>query len=98
MEKYPLATLLEKAGLFFRAEGGYAAPFEQDQEMMIQSHRHSFSGTTSTVLAAYPSGSASSNSVPRDLRNENINTTYEGGIETRPINSTIRIWEKTADR
>lgn len=75
-------------GAFFRAEGGNASAFGAGlQGMMIQSHDHSsfwrYVGGGST--GPWGSGWAVTNG-----------GSPTGGVETRPINYTIRIWKRTA--
>ena len=79
-------------GDFFRAEGGNASAFGSgEQPMELQTHSHaldesSYSGAGNTVAVGinpsmYPGNSSTNNS---------------GGLETRPVNRTIRLWERTA--
>ena len=76
------------AGAFFRAEGGNASSFNSGiQDMMIQSHDHSsfwrYAGAGQT--GEWGTGWAVANG-----------GSPTGGIETRPINYSIRIWKRTA--
>jgi len=75
------------AGLFFRVAGGNAAPFGQDQNMMIQSHRHT---NRENSQSSFPGGTGSFGTVGTPPGNSN--TGWEGGIETRPVNTTIEVW------
>ena len=75
------------AGLFFRVEGGNAVPFGEDQGMMIQSHRHT---NRENSQSSFPSGTGSFGTVGTPPGNSN--TGWEGGVETRPVNTTIRVW------
>jgi hypothetical protein len=91
------------AGLFFRVEGGNAAPYGQDQGMDIQSHRHrqrlisprlnlqrSFRRAQEVDSGIHPLTDVTLNNDFEDLRVSNTDNT--GGTETRPINTTIRVW------
>jgi len=73
------------AGLFFRVEGGNAAAFGQDQGMMIQAHNHSIARLANFIVGSEGIATASS------LTNNTV-TGDTGGVETRPVNSTIRVW------
>jgi hypothetical protein len=78
------------AGLFFRVEGGNAAPFGgANQNMDIQSHNHRYS--RSYASGSTRAGEGFGNAVS-SLFNENLNTDNNGGTETRPVNTTIRVW------
>ena len=74
------------AGLFFRVEGGNAAAFGQDQGMMIESHRHVYAEAAITGLGGGDGFGAGMHNL------FSVNTSYTGGIETRPVNTTIRVW------
>lgn len=81
----------EFPGDFFRAEGGNASSFESGQQTeLIKNHTHPlFDGTGSgssqkSVTTALSDASA--------LTGNNTG----GGAETRPVNRTVRIWERTA--
>lgn len=75
------------AGRFFRAVGGAAAAFGTAQAMEIQSHSHYFGGSDG--------GAASHNGAYYNWY-WNITTSATGGVETRPINYAVKIWERTA--
>ncbi len=78
------------AGAFFRAEGGNASAFGAGlQDMMIQSHNH---GNVITGFASAIGFSWSSS----NSQGPTVGAPNSGGIETRPINYTIRIWKRTA--
>jgi len=99
------------AGLFFRVEGGNASGFGAGaQDHQNRSHQHSFTQKYGTAyrytLRSRNSvrGFTSGNSYAEEyyLDESNItqmqateNTGNEGG-EARPINRTIRIWERTS--
>lgn len=78
-------------GAFFRANGGNAQHFdnqESPQGMMIQSHNHSITGVAYAVTGALQGTTSAGAAL-------NINATGEtGGVETRPVNYTIQIWER----
>ncbi|MCL2181022.1 MAG: host specificity factor TipJ family phage tail protein [Treponema sp.] len=96
------------AGLFFRVEGGNAAPFGQNQEQSIQSHRHEqayikskeYSVNTRHSFDRFESGSRE-----RPLTDVTLSytepppsglyyTENTGSKETRPENTTIRVWKR----
>jgi hypothetical protein len=89
------------AGLFFRAEGGNAGAFNTSgvttQAQDIQPHNHiQYTGGVddqnfTDSLGQYPPGDTSNGP-----RNTGLVTGTTGGIETRPVNTTIRIWQRTA--
>jgi hypothetical protein len=83
------------SGLFFRVSGGNAAAFGQDQGMNIQSHNHSYTKNNFAALW-YDSGNQGRSALWGDLKNGSSSTGNTGGNETRPVNSTIQIWKRTA--
>jgi hypothetical protein len=82
------------AGLFFRVEGGNAAEFGNDQGMSVQSHRHNYGGGNQFVYASTDQSNGFAAVAPSS--GQNTYTGYEGGTETRPVNTTIRVWKRTA--
>ncbi|WP_187152202.1 hypothetical protein, partial [Treponema endosymbiont of Eucomonympha sp.] len=80
------------AGLFFRAEGGNASEFGSGvQNMAMQNHTHNY------LLPSYPSdsGAVFYGSDRVTYFRETATTGTSGtGVETRPVNITIRIWER----
>ena len=90
-------------GMFFRAEGGSAAAFGSSQNGGLPNHTH-------TVNIAWGNGGSSSIPMVRgEPDNDNLagyktfesgsangNALYGAANEVRPINSTIRIWIRTA--
>lgn len=89
-------------GRFFRAEGGSAAAFGSNQSGGLPQHTH-------TVNVAWGNGGSSSTPMVRaEADNDNLagyktftsgnasNSLYGAASEVRPINSTIRIWKRTA--
>jgi hypothetical protein len=89
------------AGLFFRAEGGNAGAFHTSwvtaQAQDIQPHNHiQYTGSTdnkdfSSGVGQYPVGDADNGA-----NNTGLVFGTTGGVETRPVNTTIRIWQRTA--
>lgn len=87
----------EFAGDFFRAEGGDAETFEGgEQAHQFEDHVHDFQ---------HYSGDAAGNTSTRFRRTDETNTIHMNtkgansgnyGTETRPVNVTIRIWERTS--
>ena len=83
------------AGLFFRAEGGNAAAFNTTgvtiQAQDLQPHSHSGG-------AVWPGSGPEQNQSGgvEDRTTFNIQTGITGNVETRPINTAIRIWQRTA--
>ncbi len=79
-------------GDFFRAEGGNASAFGSgEQPMGLQTHSHSldesnYSGAGNSVAVG----------ISPSMYPGNSNTNNSGGLETRPVNRTIRLWERTA--
>ena len=90
------------AGMFFRVEGGAAVDFKEDppisnlpvsdQNDMVRRHEHSYNT---------PSGPIVVTTVQQGLQifstSASANTNPNQGDETRPVNTTIRVWKKTAD-
>jgi hypothetical protein len=77
------------AGLFFRVEGGNAISFGNNQDMMIQNHRHSSFIAHGNIVG--------NEGIAQALTfTTNDYTGYAGGIETRPVNTTIKVWKRTA--
>ena len=77
------------AGLFFRVEGGNSAPFGQDQAMSIQPHVHDY---YEAYDLSFSYGGEGNQPVIRTLSYRNRNTGSTGVTETRPVNTTIRVW------
>ena len=91
------------AGAFFRAEGGNASIFGSGQQgMMIQSHGHTLNINTPLVIG----GSTDNRNYGGIFNGDFIvglsagipamSVADTGGIETRPVNYSIRIWRRTA--
>jgi hypothetical protein len=89
------------AGLFFRAEGGAALAFNGgNQADAIITHRHAL-GVSGTGSFAFGSTTITSSSV-MTLAGAGTNGPNTGdpltvatASETRPVNTTIRIWQRT---
>ncbi|WP_162505180.1 hypothetical protein [Treponema endosymbiont of Eucomonympha sp.] len=84
----------EFPGVFFRSEGGNASEFGSGvQDMALQDHSHDYR------LAIYSSGSGAvfygSDRVTY-FRETATTGTSGTGVETRPVNITIRIWERVS--
>ena len=80
------------AGDFFRAEGGDASAFESGEQLdQNKYHRHDFSYERRTA-------DGNSSSYKTDVTSSGYTkyTSYNGGDEARPVNRTIRVWERTA--
>jgi hypothetical protein len=79
------------AGDFFRAEGGNASAFESgEQADQNKAHVHGYYRlTTNGTDWDEANGDSGGN-------DSNPNTESEGGNEARPVNKTIRLWERTA--
>jgi len=87
------------AGDFFRAEGGNAGAFKSgEQAQMILNHVHTtympFGNATAGSGAPYQVRAASN--IVASYNASSGNPTVNGGVENRPANQTIRIWERTA--
>ena len=85
------------AGLFFRAEGGNASAFEAGtQGFMMQSHNHvgQWAGAANGGGGFEGIGSSLVSGAAGNV----TGAVYSGtaGVENRPVNKTIRIWERTA--
>jgi len=82
----------EFAGLFFRVEGGNAVGFGNDQGQSIQPHTHTYINNRFGNIGSNGNGSniSSINSQPT------ADTGSAGAVETRPVNTTIRVWKRTA--
>jgi hypothetical protein len=81
------------AGLFFRIEGGNAAGFGSDQGQSIQPHNHTHQYPNVTINVRegdqnYVSGNVHTTAFTPETRN----TGAAGSTETRPVNTTIKIW------
>lgn len=100
------------AGLFFRAEGGNSLIFGLDennkpitQESANLAHNHYFSPANINI-ARWPGGSSGTDSLNkstgsghqvRSFPEDQLFTVWEDGDEeARPVNTAIRIWERTA--
>jgi hypothetical protein len=82
------------AGLFFRVEGGNAAAFgSNSQNMSIQTHSHSYS-RHSSLVSIYNGNEYKGNYKINDF--ESGTTGPTGDTETRPVNTTIRVWKRTS--
>jgi hypothetical protein len=68
-------------------EGGNAAAFGQDQAQSIQSHTHTY--MEAQERGAW-GGDVFSGASGLSLISRNTGTT--GSAETRPVNTTIRVW------
>jgi hypothetical protein len=79
------------AGLFFRVEGGNASAFGSgSQGMMIESHTHTYREALGGQ-SSFKEGDSYNNFLERVILS-NKNTEPTGGTETRPVNTTIRVW------
>jgi hypothetical protein len=93
------------AGLFFRAAGGNAAPFGQGQgqQTALPAHNHDITTGNDYTSSSDPLGWTISRASIVNARSSayyNIQTQSTGsigGLETRPVNTAIRIWYKYAD-
>jgi len=83
------------AGLFFRVEGGLAAAFGGDQGQAIQPHTHTYLKASGS-LYPMPSGEMGNMTAVVQVRGDNDNTGSFGSTETRPVNTTIRVWKRTS--
>ena len=97
------------AGLFFRAEGGAAAAFGGSQTgglPNISGYHYSAKGYVRSMNATGPfsvsatgngpDGSTNDNTIQITFSASNANSLYGAATEVRPINSTVRIWKRTA--
>jgi len=92
------------AGLFFRAEGGAALAFNGgNQADAIITHRHAL-GVSGAGSFAFGSTTITSSSV-MTLAGSGTNGPNTGdpltvatASETRPVNTTIRIWQKSGNK
>ena len=92
------------AGRFFRVEGGNSAVFSDtdksvsEQGQSVQPHTHSLSlpylGESDGTVDDVPSTDLSNNIKNPEYKTRT--TSSYGSTETRPINSTIKIWKRTA--
>ena len=92
----------EFAGDFFRAEGGNASTFESGEQLdRFQGHRHSSNTSINTAIGVHGFLTGNTDN-PGDVfriespTTDGTNGTPRTGIETNPVNHTIRIWERTA--
>jgi hypothetical protein len=81
----------EFAGQFFRAAGGNAAAFGTPQADQILEHKHTVPGYD-VGLSTFRLNAESYTGSPRVY----ANTSSVGGIENRPTNHAIKVWERTA--
>jgi hypothetical protein len=84
------------AGLFFRVEGGNAAGFGQDQgqSTALPSHSHGYNALTNNFPKRVSTNINPANSwadIQTDIRSVDTNTSGNNN-ETRPANTTIRVW------
>lgn len=82
------------AGNFFRTEGGNASAFESGQQAdTLKSHNHTYDKQNiSTTRESLGSGTST-----RVLSAVTVtNTSNTGDTETKPVNETFRLWERTA--
>jgi len=96
------------AGLFFRAEGGAALAFNGgNQADAFQGHYHDAynnsagSRTMYTPLAGGASFGGGLLATPNPIGNpssDGTNGTPRTASETRPVNTTIRIWQKSGNK
>lgn len=98
------------AGLFFRAAGGDAAEFgvDENENIIIQndeikehSHNISYSGDNWALMKTGGSQHTGLGSDSRSQTNvqailDEITISNTGGNETRPVNTAIKIWKRTA--
>lgn len=97
----------EFAGDFFRAEGGNANAFDGGEQFdALQGHYHQLYqyvaqgshvayNESSMLQGNYPQTAVSSPANPvRELTNDGTNGDPRIDSETRPINQTVRIWER----
>lgn len=80
----------EFPGDFFRTEGGNASAFESGQQIdLFKEHQHTSSAATVTLDGTLLTRRGTTGPVEYP-------TSLVGGVETRPVNRTIRLWERTA--
>lgn len=84
------------AGLFFRAEGGSAADFGENQTDAIGAHTHELDSRSWTYKPNAAQTTDGLNIQTGGFPAENAVTEPTGGNETRPVNTAIRIWKRTA--
>lgn len=85
----------QHAGRFFRVEGGNAASFGNQQDDMIRSHNHSISLRVNWENAFESPPYHVSGREHQFLGYYYAATDNTGGVETRPVNETMRIWKRT---
>jgi hypothetical protein len=84
------------AGLFFRAEGGRANTFGGDsQSDSLKSHNHTYSDIPFSIRTTNDNISGNYYVFQASWQNTRI-TGDTGGEETRPVNTTIKVWKRTA--
>ena len=84
---------IEFNGAFFRAEGGNAQPFDNQEDAqadMIKAHSHSASGTIQNLSVTFTASSGAG------ITQGTVSTSSVGGLETRPVNYTIVIWKRVS--
>lgn len=96
----------ETEGVFFRTPGGNASAFESGiQNHQLQGHWHEVYGSATGAAGAgitvtRPNVSNTvADSVFNGARNpitDGVNGVPNTGVETRPINVTVRVWLRTA--
>jgi hypothetical protein len=89
------------AGLFFRVEGGNAASFGSDQKDNVGNHRHNIKYGNTQATAGNSYAYASLGNWAGMYYSENNHDYWEGlsdpsMIETRPVNTTIKIWKRVS--
>jgi hypothetical protein len=80
------------AGLFFRVEGGNAAGFGSDQGQSIQPHTHGYDRFYDAPNSVVGGGTNVWYTSVTSGYNYSIQTGSTGSTETRPVNTTIRVW------
>jgi hypothetical protein len=86
------------AGLFFRVEGGNAAAFgAANQEQSVQSHTHTHDYPRTTLnLKNGTEGYIPGQTHTTEFTPTTKNTGATGSTETRPVNTTIKVWKRTS--
>ena len=89
-------------GEFFRAEGGAASAFQAgEQADQMQGHKHNVNNVYMGIAGANFADSSvnaisAANTATTTPVTDGTNGTPRTGAETRPLNVTIRLWERTA--
>ena len=87
------------AGDFPRFEGGLASAFNSgEQAHMFQSHLHGWAlsaGNTLTGVGTSGAGASAGNMTTVPQTDAGVGA-VQTGVETRPVNKTVRLWVRTA--